>query len=428
MHLSRLQVLIATAVDHGALAPDPTAGDHGAVLLAHDLDHLDATLAELRAAFPPSTLHAVAAKANPVGGILDRIATAGMGLECASGVELELALARLPPDRVVFDSPCKTWDELRRALSAGARLNADSLQELDRIATLQQEAGSDSLVGLRINPGVGAGSIAGTSTAVRGSKFGVDLPANRREIVDRFACSPWLRALHVHVGSQGCSMELLAAGAAAAVDLAQDIGAAGGRVDALDIGGGLSAGYGDSDDEGPTFAALAAVLRAQVPGLFSGPWQLVTEYGRRVHAAAGVVLSRVESTKVSGGRRIAVVHAGADLFVRPAYRPAQWRHRVTVHHRDGRLKTGPRMPWDVVGPLCFSGDRLAKGRQLPPIEPGDVVAVHDAGAYTLAMYSRYNSRRAPAVLGVLGGGERPVRAQILKPQETAAQVMAFWGC
>lgn len=427
MRLDRLQACIAAAVTHGALAPDPAAGDRGAVVLVHDLDHLDRTLAELRAAFPPSTLHAIAVKANPVGAILDRVAAAGMGLECASGVELEMALRRLPADRVVFDSPCKTVDELRRALGAGARINADSLQELDRIAALGPAGATDSVIGLRINPGVGAGRIAGTSTAVRGSKFGVDLSENRNAIITRFVDHPWLRGLHVHVGSQGCDLELLAAGAAAAVDLADEVIAAGGRVDALDIGGGLSASYGDRDDDGPSFRSLVAVLRETVPRLFSGPWQVVTEYGRRVHAAAGVVLSRVEATKRSGGRRIAVIHAGADLFVRPAYRPAQWRHRITVHHPDGRIKEGARMPWDVVGPLCFSGDRLAKGRQLPPIEPGDVIAVHDAGAYTLAMFSRYNSRRAPAVLGVAGPSDRPLATRILKAEESTAGVMAFWG-
>ncbi len=424
MDLARLGSGIAAAIDLGQLAPDPAAGDHGSVALLHDLDHLDTTLDALTAAFPPDTLHAVAVKANPVAGILDRIAARGLGLECASSVELALALARLPPERVVFDSPCKTIDDLRRALSAGVLLNADSLQELGRIAALPAALREHATIGLRVNPAVGAGSIAATSTAVKGSKFGVDLAADHDEVVARFAANPWLRALHCHVGSQGCTLELLVAGAAAIVQLAEEIEAAGGRIDVLDIGGGLSAAYGDGPEEGPTFAELAAALQAELPQLWSGRWRIATEYGRRVHAAAGVAVARVEATKRSGGRRIAVCHIGADLFVRPAYRPTQWRHRITVHDAQGRPKTGPRMPWDVVGPLCFSGDRLAKGRQLPPIEPGDLIAVHDAGAYTFSMYSRYNSRRAPAVIGFEG---QPARATVLKAREEEAEVMAFWG-
>lgn len=423
MHLQRLHAGIGAARALGALRPDPRAGDEGAAVMLHDLDHLDRVLGELQAAFPPHALHAVAVKANPVGPLLDHVAARGLGLECASSVELRLALDRLPPERVVFDSPCKTWDDLRTALQAGVHLNVDGFQELDRIEELMAQAPSRATVGLRVNPDVGAGAIAATSTAVKGSKFGVDAVADREEILARFARCPWLVGLHCHVGSQGCELSLLAAGAAAIVELALEIEARGGRVQVLDIGGGLPAAYGEDDDEGPGFAALVAELQRQAPEVLTGRWRLVTEFGRRIWSAGGVAVSRVEATKVSGGRRIAVLHFGADLFVRATYRPAQWRHRITVHHPDGTPKQGPRMPWDVVGPLCFSGDRLAKGRQLPPIEPGDLVAVHDAGAYTLAMYSRYNSRRAPAVVGLQGS---PPAGRLLLPAESTEDVLRFW--
>ncbi|MCB9779367.1 MAG: diaminopimelate decarboxylase [Alphaproteobacteria bacterium] len=424
MRLSRVEAILSAAIAGGWLRPSLAAGDDGASLVVHDLDIVDEHVAALRAAFPADTLHAVAVKAMPVAAVLDHVVAQGVGLECASRVELELALRRCPGGRVVFDSPCKTDDDLRAAFAAGVYTNLDSLQEIDRVAAMLGDGPAPGPIGLRVNPDVGAGSILATSTAVAGSKFGVDLTAHRPAVVAAFCRHPWLTGLHVHVGSQGIDIDLLVAGAERALVLAREIVAAGGRIDTIDIGGGLPAEYGDSDARGPEFAELTDALRARVPGLLDGPWRIVTEYGRRVHTAAGLAVARVEATKHSGGRRIAVCHLGGDLFVRPVYRPIQWRHRITVHGPDGREKQGPLRPWDVVGPLCFSGDRLAKGRPLPPVEPGDLIVVHDSGSYTLAMYSRYNSRRAPAVVGAAG---EPPDLTLLKPRETIEDVLRFWG-
>lgn len=419
MRPERLQQAVAAAVAGGWLCPDPADGDRGAAVVVHDLDALDERLDALTRAFPADTLHAAAIKANPVAGVLDHLAGRGLGLEAASKVELHLALRRLPAGRLVFDSPCKTVDDLRQALDRGVLLHLDSMDELDRVLRILDGGAPRGPVGFRVNPDVGPGAIAATSTAMAGSKFGVDLAAERQRVVDAFTRWPWLRALHVHVGSQGCDLDQLVAGAAAIDDLAAQVRSVGGRVDWLDIGGGLPVA---ADGGLPAFAEYGAALRAKVPGLFQGPHRLVTEMGRSLHTQPGVVLSRVEATKRSGGRRIAVLHVGADLFVRAAYLPARWRHPISVHHPDGQPMTGPRMPWDVVGPLCFSGDRLAKGAQLPPIQPGDLIAIHDAGAYTLSMWSRYNSRQAPAVLGLRGD-----QAILLKAAETVEQVEAFWG-
>lgn len=419
MRAERLRRAVERAVAHGWLCPDPAAGDRGAAVVVHDLDAMDERLSELRRATPGDALHAVAIKANPVGGVLDHLAQGGAGLEAASKVELHLALRRLPPERVVFDSPCKTIDDLRLALDQGVLLNLDSLAELERVVAMLDGGRPAGPVGLRINPDVGPGTIAATSTAMAGSKFGVELATERQRVVQAFRRWPWLTALHVHVGSQGCSVDQLVAGAQAIASLAGEVRAAGGRVDWLDVGGGLPV---DPDGAPPDFASWGQALRDHVPDLFGGPHRVVTEMGRSLHAQAGVVLSRVEAVKQSGGRRIAVLHVGADLFVRAAYAPNRWRHRLAVLDPTGQPKQGPRMPWDVVGPLCFSGDRLAKGAQLPPITPGDLVVVHDAGAYTLAMWSRYNSRQAPAVIGLRGD-----QAVLLKAAETVEQVAAFWG-
>ncbi|UCE59953.1 MAG: hypothetical protein JSU63_21225 [Phycisphaerales bacterium] len=137
----------------------------------------------------------------------------GCGAEAATAAELEQALrAGFAPQRMVFDSPAKTVEKLHRAITCGVHINADSLQELDRIATLVKDGLQPTSIGARVNPKVGAGEIEATSTAVPGSKFGVSLRDNSVELRDRFKRYPWLTGLHVHVGSQGCDVELLTEG------------------------------------------------------------------------------------------------------------------------------------------------------------------------------------------------------------------------
>jgi diaminopimelate decarboxylase len=382
-----------------------------------DLDALDENLGALLTAFPKDTLHAVAMKACPVTAVLRRLVAAGAGLEVASAGELAQALRLVAPDRVVFDSPAKTVGELRSAAATGVRINVDNLQELARL----EQITPGKSVGLRVNPGVGVGSIASTSTAVRGSKFGIDLGSERGAVIDACARHRWIDGLHVHVGSQGCPIEHLVEGARALLLLAEEVNSAGGNIRFLDIGGGLPADY-ETDAADPRYAMYATALNAELPGLFEGRWRLVTEFGRHVHAKHTIVASRVEYTKQSGGRNIALIHAGADLLVRTAYLPDVWQHRITVHEADGTPKTGPELEWDIAGPLCFSGDLVARDRRLPVIEPGNMVVVHDAGAYTLGMWSRYNSRLSPGVYGWADA----TGLETLRRPETLGDVLKFW--
>jgi diaminopimelate decarboxylase len=388
----------------------PDVGDAAFLI---DLDRFDAATAELIAAFPPDTLHTLAIKAGPAGRVLRRAVRNGLGLEAASAGELALALRVAPPDRVVLDSPCKSRADLAAALRSGAQVHLDNLQELERAAQLGPSAG----VGLRVNPTVGVGSIVSTSTGMAGSKFGVDLHDHRADVVRAFQRYDWLTGLHVHVGSAGCDLALLASGAAVAAGLAAEIVQVGGAVHQIDIGGGMPV-----DPEEPSFAAYVAELRRQAPGLLDGPWRVATEMGRRLLGPNGVLVSRVEYTKTSGGRRIALTHAGADLFVRAVLAPDTWELDITVHGPDGAPKSGPLSPWDLGGPLCFSGDVLARGRLLPAIEPGDLLVVHGAGAYTYAHSTRYNSRPMPPIFGVSGA----CGVEVIHPGQTLDEVVAFW--
>lgn len=392
-------------------------------VLVHDLERMRGRIAALRAAFAPGTLHAVAVKANPVLGVLRACVEAGAGLECASLPEVYCALAAgCEPGAVVFDSPAKTRAELRDVLARGIYVNADNFEELDRIAAVVAEAPTRSVIGLRVNPGVGAGSIATTSVGHGPSKMGVPLWEDRAAIVERYATHPWLTGVHAHVGSQGVTLAQLVTAAQRVAQLVHDVEAVvPGRLRHVDLGGGLPVAY-RSTDTPIALDAYVSALREAVPELLEGPWRLCTEFGRAVQAGCGLALSRVEYVKARGDGQLVVIHLGADFLMRPVYHPEDWTHEFVALDAKGRRKTGPTVPTEVGGPLCFGGDLVARGIELAPLVPGDHLLVRDTGAYTLSLWSRHCSRTQPAVLGLEG---RTLR--VLRPAETLADIVRFWG-
>ncbi|MGC4950153.1 diaminopimelate decarboxylase [Streptomyces sp. DT224] len=408
---ARVAAVVRHAVAAGLLGEaSPVAG-------FIDTDGVRASVAALHEAFPgvPAVLHTFAAKASSLVPVLRLLAKCGMGCEVASPGELRLALdAGFAPSKIVLDSPAKTRDEIRRALAVGVAINADNLDEVDRIASLRP-ADAVSDIGLRVNPQVGGGSIGAMSTATATSKFGVALrdPGAREQVVKAFAAHPWLTRLHAHVGSQGCSLELIAAGIAETYRLAEEINGTLGRrqVTGLDIGGGLPVNFAD-DEVRPTFAAYAAALRAAVPGLFDGRYELVTEFGRSLLAKNGFIGALVEYTKDAGGRRIALTHAGAQTATRTVFMPDAWPLRVGAFDAEGRPKGGPSVVQDIAGPCCFAGDVVAHARELPELRAGDYVVLYDTGAYYFSTPWSYNSLPRPAVYGFdlagASGREEPV--------------------
>jgi len=395
--------VLRMAREAGAWGPDVRAA------LFHDLDRLEARADELLEACPPATLHAVAIKANPVVALLRLLVDRGLGLEAASWEEVELGLAAgCPADRLVFDGPAKTEGELRRSLELGVWINADNEAELQRMVELG--APGRARVGLRVNPQLGEGAIAATSTVGRTSKFGVPLD-RAAELV---AAYPFITGLHVHTGSQGCGLELIAAANRATAEVAHALGLAW-----LDVGGGLPVRYTAADPEPPTFGAWGEVLQA-LPG--QPTMRLVTELGRSLHAGPGWALSRIETVKEVDGVPSLVVHLGADFLLRRVYRPQDWDYELVVLDPDGHPRGGPTAPTHVAGPLCFSGDLLAKHRQLPHARPGDLLMIRDTGAYTLSMWSRHCSRGLPATWGYRVDGLEPLHAG-----EDPAAVTRFWS-
>lgn len=372
-------------------------------------------------------LHTFAVKAASLVPVLRLLADEGIGCEVASAGELALARAAgVPASHTVLDSPAKTPDELREALTMGIALNADNAEELARLDSLVAPGSGpgggtgrpgDAALGLRVNPQVGGGAIGAMSTATNTSKFGVGLKdeGGRAWVVQAFLDRPWLTRLHAHVGSQGVPLELIAGGIREVHALAEEINAAAGeqRVDTIDLGGGLPVNFA-SDEVTPTFRDYAQQLARTVPQLFDGSYHLVTEFGRSLTAKAGTVLARVEYTKSAGGRRIAVTHAGAQLAVRTVFAPDAWPLRVAAYDAGGAPRTDQPTVQDVAGPCCFAGDLVARGRELPLLTEGDYAALLDTGAYYFSNPFGYNSLPRPAVHGftVADDGEvtfRPVR-------------------
>lgn len=433
--VARRNDAVAAAVREGLIGP-------GAPVLALlDVEGIRESARELHAAFagPAPVLHTFAVKAASLVPVLELLDEEGVGCEVASPGELALARAAgVTAARTVFDSPAKTVSELRDALASGVAVNADNPQELARLDALVAEhpavgAGPETAgapCGVRVNPQVGTGSIGAMSTATATSKFGVALRDEGAEqwIVDSFLARPWLTRLHTHTGSQGVPLELMAESVRVVYELAERINREAGRrrIDTVDIGGGLPVNFA-GDEARPSFAAYARLLRREVPGLFDGRYTVVTEFGRSLLAKQGFVAALVEYTKEAGGRRIAVTHAGAQVATRTAFAPESWPLRVGAFDARGLPKEAPEAVQDVAGPCCFAGDLVARGSALPLLEPGDVVALWDTGAYYFSTPFQYNSLPRPAVHGFRRDADGRLRFPLVRPAQRIEEVLAESG-
>ncbi|GMF34691.1 unnamed protein product [Phytophthora fragariaefolia] len=436
-------------VENRVLAYEDEPEEETKVAVVYDLDSIDMAFQALLTSFPVHFEHRFAMKSCPLAFFVKRAIENDVGLECASIVEVKHAL-RLgcPPHRIVFDSPCKTKSDLQFAINAGVEVNADNFDELNIIrehaeAIFQSSfpectpryAGNLPRIGLRINPLLGSGTNSCLSVSTVQSKFGVPLtPENRATIIAFYCANPWMIGLHAHVGSQGCSLEMLSQGAVVLSELANEIDAAAGtsRIKVLNIGGGLSTNF-DGEDVSPTFAEYVEVLRREAPQLFERTGRtILTEFGSSVSSKTGWVVSEVEYVKthpqVDGDNleQTAIIHAGSDLFLRACYRPELFARRISVYNSVGQASRAPLLVQNVAGPLCFGGDLVGRRLELPAISRGDFVVVHDTGANTMSMFSRHCSRPAPAVYGYRTS-EDEISLELLKPAETPEQVMSFWG-
>jgi diaminopimelate decarboxylase len=184
----------------------------------------------------------------------------------------------------------------------------------------------------------------------------------------------------------------MAEGILVAANLAEEINSTLGKrqITHLDIGGGLPVDF-TQDTDNPSFKEYADFLQKQVPVLFDGSYQVTTEFGRAISAKNAITIGRVEYTKNTGARPIALTHIGVQTLVRTVYEPEYWKRRISAYSSQGLLKTDDEVVQDIAGPACFSGDLIAKERLMPRLQPDDYIMVHDTGAYHFSNHYQYNA-------------------------------------
>ncbi|MGN2432612.1 diaminopimelate decarboxylase [Pseudomonas syringae] len=351
-----------------------------------------------------------AVKANSNLGVLNVLARLGAGFDIVSRGELERVLAAGgKAEKIVFSGVGKTREDMRRALEVGVHcFNVESTDELERLQEVAAELNVRAPISLRVNPDVDAGTHPYISTGLKENKFGIAIAA-AEDVYIRASQLPNLEVIGVdcHIGSQLTTLEPFIDALDRLLDLVDRLGDCGIHLHHIDLGGGLGVRY--RDEEPPLAADYIKAVRERLAGRDLG---LLFEPGRFIVANAGVLLTRIEYLKHTEHKDFAIVDAAMNDLIRPALYQA-WMDVTAVRPRDSE----PRA-YDIVGPICETGDFLAKGRELALAE-GDLLAVHSAGAYGFVMSSNYNTRGRAAEVLVDGSEAFEVRRR-----ETVAELFA----
>ncbi|EKA2633601.1 diaminopimelate decarboxylase [Vibrio alginolyticus] len=342
-----------------------------------------------------------AVKANSNLGVLNTLARLGSGFDIVSGGELERVIAAGgEPKKVVFSGVGKTPAEMKRALELGIKcFNVESEPELERLNKVAGELGVIAPISLRINPDVDAKTHPYISTGLRDNKFGIAF--DRAPDVYKFAQSlPNLnvQGIDCHIGSQLTNIDPFIDATDRLLALIDDLKAQGINIRHLDVGGGLGVVYRDELPPQPSDYAKALLGRLEN----HQDLELIFEPGRAIAANAGILLTRVEFLKHTEHKNFAIIDAAMNDLMRPALYQA-WQDIVPVSPRKGEAQT-----YDLVGPICETGDFLGKDRALV-LQEGDLLAVRSAGAYGFVMSSNYNTRTRAAEVMVDGKQSHLVR-------------------
>lgn len=365
-------------------------------------------------------LIAYAVKANSNIAVLKVLGDLGAGADTVSEGEVRRALAAgIPGERIVFSGVGKARREIEFALKAGvAEINVESEPELNLIAEVAAELGVRAKVAFRVNPDVAAGGHAKIATGKAENKFGVSF-AEAARLYANASNSASLEPIGVacHIGSQITDLAPMRAAFTKMRGLVEQLLAEGLSVERLDLGGGLGVPYFNMP-EPPSPANFAAMVGEVTAGL---PVKLAFEPGRVIAANAGVLISQVlHIHERPEGKRFLVIDAAMNDLIRPAMYDAFHDIRPVV------AREGEAVAYDVVGPICETGDTFTRDRPLPPLKPGDLVAFMSAGAYGAAMASEYNSR--PLVPEVLVDGEQfaVIRARPSYEEMLARDLIPDW--
>ena len=344
-----------------------------------------------------------AMKANSNLAVIKTFSALGLGFDIVSGGELARVIAAgADPAKVVFSGVGKTRDEMHSALLAGVKcFNVESDVELDSLSEVATALGRTAAVSLRVNPDVDPQTHPYISTGLKGNKFGV-AHDQARAVYRRAAALPGIRVVGIdcHIGSQITTVAPYLDALDRLLDLIEQVEADGVPIAHIDLGGGLGITY--TDEQPPAADVLVGALLARIDARGHGQREVLMEPGRSLVGNAGVLLTEVLVLKPGAEKNFCIVDAAMNDLARPAMYQA-WMAIVPCHKRVAEAPV-----WDVVGPVCESGDWLGRDRTLA-VQPGDLLAVLSAGAYGMTMASNYNTRPRAAEVMVDAGTARLVR-------------------
>lgn len=359
--------------------------------------------------------------------ILKHLIAAGSGMDVVSGGELYRAVqAGVDLSKVVYAGVGKTDEEITYAIQQNIGwFNIESEAEFENIARIARALGKKANAALRINPDVSdPGTNIKTNTGAKETKFGVDIE-RARKFFDLYGNDEFLQlnSLHLHIGSPIYSAEPYKRAITKTLALIEELKEKGYTVTALDIGGGFAADY--ESGKSPNAQEYADTIVPMLQPFVDAGGQVILEPGRSIAANAGVLLTRVQYIKMGGSKKFVICDSGMNHLIRPTLYEGfhfVWPTKTAPNHTPKTRSENMDMPGletcDVVGPICESGDYLAKGRSLPPVVRGDLLAIFSAGAYGFVMSSNYNTHPRP--LEVLVDGNQ---YQIIRKRETYKDIL-----
>lgn len=360
-------------------------------------------------------LVAYSVKANSNLAVLTLLAKLGSGADVVSGGELERALrAGIKPEKIVFSGVGKSKNEMRAALKAGIyQFNVESQSELRALSHVATEMGKIAPVALRINPDVNAGGHEKISTGKAENKFGVDIRL-AREAYNLIGELPGVEVhgVDMHIGSQIDTLAPFEKAIDKILDLVQQLRADGHEIKNYDLGGGLGIAYDTTHDAPPLPTAYGDMVRRK---FYGQNLKAIFEPGRAIAGNAGILLTQVRYIKSGGARTFLILDAAMNDLIRPALYNAHHSIEPVIASKQSTAW----VDYDVVGPVCETGDTFAEKRAMPQMQESDLVAIRSAGAYGAVQASTYNTR--PLVPEVLVSGDR---FEIIRTRPTIDALLA----
>lgn len=370
-------------------------------LYVYDFDGIESNFLQLKEAFRArKSIMAFAVKSNSNLSTLQHMAKLGAGADCVSIGEVRRALkAGIPKYQIIFSGVGKRDDEITEAVKEDILfINLESSEEMKRVEMMAEALGKEARISIRVNPNIDPKTHPYISTGLHENKFGVDLDTAKRMFLQA-KNSKFLDpvGIHFHIGSQLTELEPIREASIIVADLVRTLQAIDINLKFFDVGGGLGVVYDNEITIDPN--AYAQAILSTMTGL---DMTIICEPGRFLTANNGYFLTKVLYEKINGDKRFVVVDGAMNDLLRPSLYNAY--HKIEVPSREGEASNA-----NIVGPVCESGDFLAKDVTIPLLEHNDLVVVHSAGAYGFTMASNYNTRGRSAEVAVQNGEDRLIR-------------------